>query len=630
MSLKENSFQFGDFVFDREQSVLSQDGKPLSLPPKALKLLSVLLENHGRIVEKEELLREVWLDTFVEEGNITYTVRLLRKILSDNPQQPAFIETVPKRGYRFIAEVAERSSTNGYQPNEIEVTEAASPENPSIWRRGRGVLIGIGLLIAAVGALGAWFLWSRSIASVPQSDRKMMLAVLPFQNLTGDEGQDYFSDGLTEEMITRLGNIDPNRLGVIARTSVMHFKNNPETIDQIGRELQVQYVLEGSVRRDANRVRVTAQLIQTGDQTHVWAREYDREITDLLSLQDEIAREVANNIQSTLGTELRGSTQISTAKNSHAYDLYLKGKYFFNERGAENLREAIGYFEQSSNEDPSFAGAYAGLAASFALLAGYSSVPEAEFIERSRAAAKRALEIDPDLSEAHTALALIVQNYDWDWQTAEAEFKRAIDLDPNNATAHHWYAEHLALLGRFDEALQESELARRLDPLSQIIATDNGEILYVSRQYDLAIQKLREVQRIDPSLGRSHIIIHAYVKKGMFKEAFADIDQWRTTMDEPWIWAELASLAGQAGRAAEAQRAVDKLIELNRHQPLDPSLFFWAYTGMGDKERALAWLQKSYDEHSPILARLKVDPGFDSLRTDPRFQDFLARVHLAG
>ena len=627
MSLKENTFQFGDFVFDLDQSVLSQGGKPISLPPKAIKLLSVLIENHGQIVEKEKLLREVWQDAFVEEGNITYTVRLLRKTLNDKPQQPTYIETVPKRGYRFIADVDERSSTNGYQPKEVEVTEDA-PQSSSIWTGRRGLLVGLGLLIAAALVSGAWLMWPRSSATAPQSNGKMMLAVLPFQNLTGDDGQEYFSDGLTEEMITRLGNIEPNRLGVIARTSIMHYKNNPTTIDQIGRDLQVQYVLEGSVRRDTNRVRVTAQLIQTSDQTHVWAREYDREITDLLWLQDEIAQEVAVNIQSTLGKDRRVATQASTLGDSHAYDLYLKGKYFFNERGADNLRQAIGYFEQSVNEDPNSARAYAGLAAAFTLLASYNSTPEAEFIERSRAAANRALELDPDSSDAHTALALIVQSYGWDWQTAETEFKRAIELDPNNATAHHWYAEHLALLGRFDEALQESEMARRLDPLSMIIATDNGEILYDSRQYDLAIQKLREVQRIDPSLGRSHIIIHAYVRKGMFKEAFADIDQWRTTMDEPWIWAELASLAGQAGRPAEAQRAVDKLIELNRQQILDPSLFFWAYTGMGDKEKALAWLQRSYDQRSRILTRLKVDPAFDSLRDDPRFQSILSRIHL--
>ena len=629
MSLKNNSFRFGDFVYDADETVLIHDGKPVSLPPKALKLLSVLIENRGRIVEKEDLLRQVWQDSFVEEGNITYTVRLLRKSLNDDPQAPLYIETVPKRGYRFIAAVSEKSATNGNQP---EVVERATtpPRRSSIWPDRRGLLIGLSLLIAVILASGAWLLWPGHSGSAQPTQAKMMLAVLPFQNLTGDDAQEYFGDGLTEEMITRLGNIDPNRLGVIGRTSVMHYKNSAATIDQIGRELQVQYVLEGSVRRDANRVRVAAQLIQTSDQTHVWAREYDREITDILSLQDEIARQVAVNIQSTLGTDRTGSTQTSNPEDFEAYDLYLKGQYFFNKRGAENLRQAIGYFEQSVNKDRTSARAYAGLAASYALLSGYTAEPESENIAKARAAVSQALEINPYSSEAHTALALILREYDWNWSAAEKEFQRAIDLNPNNATAHHWYAEQLAMLGRFDEALHESEMARRLDPFSMIIATDNADILYYSRQYDLAIKKLREVQEMEPGFPRVHIVVHSYVEKGMFKEALADIEKWRDTTNEPWIWAELAYVYGRSGRTADAQHSVDRLLGMNKHQPLDASLFLWAYTGMGNKEQTFAWLEKAYDQHSNILTRLKVDPAFDPLRADPRFQELLARVHLAN
>jgi TolB-like protein/DNA-binding winged helix-turn-helix (wHTH) protein/Flp pilus assembly protein TadD len=616
MSLQENNFRFGDFVFDADEMALSQSGKPVSLPPKALKLLSVLLENHGRIVEKEALMREVWEGAFVEEGNITYTVRLLRKTFNDDKHAPHYIETVPKRGYRFIGPLQSLEKVVVEPPKSVTATQ----------RFRRNAVIGFAIIIAVV--LGAWLLWPRPSGTAQPSERKMMLAVLPFQNLTGDDGQEYFSDGLTEEMITRLGNIEPNRLGVIARTSVMHYKNNPATIDQIGRELQVQYVLEGSVRRDANRVRIAAQLIQTSDQTHVWAREYDREITDLLSLQDEIAQEVAVNIQSTLGTKEQHPT--ATPEDFEAYDLYLKGQYFFNKRGAENLQQAIGYFGQSINKDPNYARAYAGQAASYALLSGYSAEPQSEFIAKARGAADQALAIDPNLSEAHTALALIVQNYDWDWQTSETEFKRAIELNPNYATAHHWYAEHLALLGRFDEALHESELARRIDPLSQIIATDNGEILHFSRQYDLAIQELREVEEMEPGLARAHIVVHVYVEKGMFKEALADIEQLRRTSNGPWISAETAYVYGRSGRSTDAQRVVDKLLEMNKNQPIDASLLVWAYTGMGNKEQAFAWLEKAYDQHSNILTRLKVDPAFDSLRDDPRFQDLLARVHLTN
>jgi len=617
MSLKENSYRFGDFVFEADEMVLSQDGKPLSLPPKAVKLLSVLLENRGRIVEKEDLLHEVWQDAFVEEGNITYTVRLLRKLFNDERHAPRFIETVPKRGYRFIA------------PVQIVEEAVAEPSTPVAARQRfrRLTVIGSAVVLVAV-VFGAWLLWPRHSRSAESPQTKMMLAVLPFQNLTGDDGQEYFSDGLTEEMITKLGNIDPNQLGVIGRTSVMHYKNGAATIDQIGRELQVQYVLEGSVRRDEHRVRVDAQLIQTSDQTHVWAREYDREITDLLSLQDEIAQEVAVNIQSTL--EPKEQPQTAAAGDFEAYDLYLKGQYFFNKRGDDNLRQAIGYYERSSNTDPNFARAYAGLAASYALLSGYSAKPQSEYIEKARAAADKALEIDPNLSEAHTALALILREYNWDWKTSEKEFQHAIDLNPNNATAHHWYAEQLAMLGRFDEALHESEMARRLDPLSMIIAADNAEILHFSRQYDLAIQKLREIKEMDPRSTRVHIVIHPYVENGMFKEALTDIEDLRKVSNGPWILAETAYVYGRSGRTGYARREITKLLEMNRRQPLDASLFLWAYTGMGDKEQAFAWLQKAYDQHSNILTRLKVDPAFDSLRDDPRFQDMLTRVHLAN
>ena len=621
MSLKHNSFRFGDFVFDLDEGVLSKDGKPVALPPKALKLLSVLIENRGRIVEKNDLLREVWQDAFVEDGNITYTVRLLRKTFNDDPQAPLYIETVPKRGYRFIGSVQvveETAETAAEAPKSLHIV-------PRLQKR---AVIGFAIVIAVV--VGAWLLWPRPFSKAQPSDRKMMLAVLPFQNLTGDDSQEYFSDGLTEEMIARLGNIEPDRLGVIGRTSVMHYKNNPATIDQIGRELQVQYVLEGSVRRDADRVRIVAQLIQTSDQTHLWAREFDREITGLLPLQDEIAQEVADNIQSTLGTNRTESSKASAPKDFEAYDLYLKGQYLFNNRSGASLRQGIEYFDQSINKDPNFARAYAGLAASYTLLSGYSAEPPSEFIAKARGAADRALVIDPNSSEAHTALALIVQNFDWDWQTAEKEFQRAIELDPNYATAHHWYAEHLALMGRFDEALRESELARQLDPLSQIIATDNGEILYFSRQYDLAVQKLREVEETEPSFGRAHIVIHAYVEKGMFKEALADIKQMRRTTNGPWISAETAYVYGRSGRYAEAKRIADKLLKINQRQRIDASLLVWVYSGMGNTEQAFAWLEKAYDQHSNILTRLNVDPAFDSLRDDPRFRPLLVRVHLAN
>jgi TolB-like protein/Tfp pilus assembly protein PilF len=442
---------------------------------------------------------------------------------------------------------------------------------------------------------------------------------------------EYFSDGLTEEMITQLGNLDPHRLGVVARTSVMHYKHGRVPLDQIGRELVVHYVLEGSVRRASDKVRIAVQLIKVSDQSHLWAREYDRELSNLLSLQDEIAHEVGDEIQLALGSKERteSTSQSSPAPALEAYDLYLKGQYFWNKRTVQALQQAIDYFQQATSKDSGFARAYAGLANSYVLMSGYSGKPQAEFISKARSAALQALRIDERLPEAHTALALIVRNYDWDWQTAEKEFRRAIELNPNYATAHQWYAEHLGLLGRFDEAFRESERARELDPLSLIIATDNGAILYYSRQYDRAIDKLRAVLELDPDFGHAHIVEHAYAQKGMFGKALADLERARRMDENPWLLAEAAYVFGRSGQPAEAQRALDRLEQLNQRQQLDPEVLLWAHLATGDKKNTFEWLERAYSQHSGILTTLKVEPAFDPFRSDPRFADMLRRVRLA-
>jgi len=657
-------YKFDPFVLDVEERVLLRNGRPVAVTPKVFDMLLLLVQNHGCVVSKQKILDTLWPDVFVEESNITFNITMLRKILGDTKREPLYIETVPRRGYRFIAQVEEplnssvtsqiastrieaadseliiggdefKSDLGLAKLPKIELPGAGKSDNAlkaktagEMSRRGRWKTLLAAAAVAGVLVAVGWLLLLRhrsSAQSQPDAGR-LMLAVLPFQNLTGNTAQDYFSDGLTEEMITQLGNLDPDHLGVIARTSVMHYKNNQEPLDQIGRELQVQYLLEGSVRRESDRVRITTQLIQIKDQTRVWSREYDRELIHLLSLQGEIAKEVADEIHLTLGdhTRIEPVSQTLSTKSPEAYDLYLKGQYCWNKRW---LQQAIEYFQQATAKDPNYARAYAGLADCYALMGGYSARPQNEFMPQARTAALRALELDGNLAEAHTALALIVQNYDYDWQTAEKEYRRAIELNPNYATAHHWYAEHLAWSGRFDEALRESERARQLDPLSLVIAVDNGAILYFSRQYDQAIQKLRAVQEMEPNFPRIHIVVFAYVEKGMYTEALADTKNWHEG-SSPWFWSVLAYTYGRAGQQPEAQRALDKLLELNRRQQIDPSALIWAYIGMGNKDQAVIWLEKAYSQHSS-LTTLKVDPIYDPLRSDPRFQDLLRRVGLA-
>jgi TolB-like protein/DNA-binding winged helix-turn-helix (wHTH) protein/Tfp pilus assembly protein PilF len=639
--------RFGaDFELDTQSYRLLRGGRVLKLERIPMEILLLLVERTGQIVNREEIVARVWgKDVFLDTDNsINGAIRKIRQALRDDSEQPRFVQTITGQGYRFIAPLVGEPLAELALPAPPQQTQPAVPVPepqaaqisliparplPSARRLSRPLIF---VLIAAAlfATTGAWW-WFRSHLRAPSqpSSQRLMLAVLPFQNLTGDASQEYFTDGMTEEMITELGNLDPQHLRVIARTSVMHYKNNPAALDQVGRELGVQYVIEGSVRRDADRIRVTAQLIQTRDQTHVWAREYDRELEGVLALQGEIARELADEIELTLGDHGAPGTgrAIQSPENYEAYDLYLKGLYFFNKRTARDLEQAATYFEQAVAKDPKYARAYAGLADSYALMGGYSGRAQTEFMPKARAAALHALELDDKLAEGHTALALIVQNYDWDWQTAEREFRRAIELNPNYATVHHWYAEHLMWRGRFDEALQESERARQLDPLSLIIAADNGAILFYSRQYDRAIEKWRSVLQMDPGFRRAHLIANAYVEKGMFTEALADAN------DHPEIATStlsmLAYINGRSGKTAEAQRALQALLKMDRTRPLDPMYLAWPYIGTGDKDQALVWLERAYAQHSNELVSLKVEPGYDPLRGDPKFKALVQRIGLA-
>jgi len=624
------------FELDMAAYELRRSGHVLKLERIPMEILLFLIEQRGQLVTREQIVDRIWgKDVNVDTDNsINGAIRKIRRVLRDDPDSPRFIQTILGRGYRFIAAVDMPVPEPAAGPplkavsDEPETVPPAVVSKPGIRRW--SVLLAAAVFLIAVA--GIWLLRSSLADRVRPASGRLMLAVLPFENLTGDAAQDYFSDGMTEEMISQLGNLDAAHLGVIARTSVMHYKHSQEPLDQIGRELGVQYVLEGSIRRDSDRVRITAQLIQLKDQTHLWARQYDRELSHLLGLQGEIAHEVSAEIQSALWEHkpLNPPTQPpSSPQNYEAYDLYLKGQYFWNKRTTEGFERAIDYYQQAIAKDPNYARAYAGLADSYALLAPYSTASPMEYMPKARAAALRALELDKDLPEAHTALALIVQNYDYDWQTAGREYQRAIELNPNYATAHHWYAEHLMWRGRFDEALRESERARQLDPLSLIIATDNGAILLYSRQYDRALEKLRTVRELDPSFPRADgLMVRAYEQKGMFADALADIEK-SGPLCNSWTCSELPYIDWRAGHAAQAALAMAKLEQLNRRLPLDPIVFVGPYIGKGNKDQAFLWLNKAYAHHSNALTGLKVDPLYDPLRSDPRYQDLLRRVGLA-
>ena len=649
MDISGQRFRFGPYESRPESRELYKHGFKLKVRPQPLQVLNALLSRAGDVVTREDLRRRLWSsETFVDFEHSLYTsVKEIRAVLGDSAEEPRYIQTLPKLGYRFIApvEVVESAAAAVAPPPaapaipdtpDLIVPTSDAPAAASVGQKPRSWTVAVAAAAALVVALtaGAYFLHLRRAARPQPGISRSVLAVLPFENLTGDPAQDYLSDGLTEEMIAQLGRLDPAHLGVIARTSVMHYKNSPEPLEQIGRELGVQYVLEGSVRRDSDKVRISAQLIQLQDQTHLWSRQYDRELSSLLTLQGEIAQEIADEIQLTLGGDRKrppDRTRATSTASFEAYDLYLKGRYFWNKRSQAGFQQAADYFRQAVAKDPDYAPAYSGLADTLALMSSWHQLPQMEAMPNARAAALTALQLDETLSEAHTSLALIAEIYDYDWPTAEKEYKRAIELDPGYATAHQWYAECLSFEGRFDEAFAESERARQLDPLSLIIATDHAAILYYSRQYDRAIEQFRSVLEMQRDSPRAHMIVSAYVEKGRFEDALADIQNWTEIPESnPYLWGSRAYVYGRWSRREEARRALARFGQVIWNAKSDPILLrAQVYTAVGRKDDAISILQRAYGVHSDALVTLKVEPGFDSLRTDPRFQDLLHRVGLA-
>jgi TolB-like protein/DNA-binding winged helix-turn-helix (wHTH) protein/Tfp pilus assembly protein PilF len=639
-------YRFGAFELRTRTRELYKHGVRLKLRPQAYQVLALLLEHAGECVTREELQQRVWpSDTFVDfENGVNTAIKQLRASLADSAAEPRYIETLPKLGYRMIVPVEFESAVAGERATAAMEESggamasgelAASPIAPPASSRKRLWFTAAAVSVLTIAGLVTFLKWPRAQLTPqrPAPAARIMVAVLPFENLTGDESQDYFSDGLTEEMIAQLGRLDPKEFGVIARTSVMHYQHSAEKVDQIGSELGVQYVLEGSVRRDSERVRINAELIEVGGQQQLWAQQYDRELTNLLVVQGEIAREISDAIQLTLGNPERServSQPTLTPQAYQAYDLCLKGLYFWNKRSVPALQQAIEYFQQAIAIDPNYAPAYAGLANSYVLMPGYTLAPASKYMPKAREAALRALEIHDDLPEAHVALALILENFDWDWNTAEKEYRRAIELNPNYATAHQWYAEFLMWQGRFDEALRESESARSLDPLSLIIGTDRGAIFYFSRQYDRAIEQFHSVRDMDPSFVRVHLVVDAYIQQGRFADALADMDEWRRTSGNGMhIRTRLVYLYGRMGQKDKARAELRKIEVMNKTQPPNHVMMALAYIGVGDNDAALRSLEKGYAERSNLLTALKAEPAYDPLRDDPRFQDLLRRVGLA-
>ncbi|MCH8912571.1 MAG: tetratricopeptide repeat protein, partial [Planctomycetes bacterium] len=457
---------------------------------------------------------------------------------------------------------------------------------------------------------------------------KIMLAVLPFEDMS-PEPQEWFSDGMTEEMIAQLGRLHPKKLGVIARTSAMRFKNTDKGIDQIGRELGVDYILEGSVRRAGERVRITAQLVQVSDQTHLWAQSYNRHVADVFAIQIDVAEQIAR----ALALELLPGEQAALAQaltpSPAAHEAYLRGRYYWNKRTPEGLKKGLEHFQRAVEQDPGYALAYAGVADSYAVMASWNLLPPDEGYPKAKAAATKALEIDDTLAEAHALLAVVAKEYDWDFSRAERGFRKALQLNPGYATAHQWYAEYLAAMGRHEEAIAEIERAEELDPLSLIINAIAGYVCYFASEYDQAIDHCQKALELDPNFATAHYFIGwVYERKGMYGEAIAELQKARTLSGNIDFLAVLAHAYAVSGRTKQARKMLDEVKAFSERAYVSPYVLALIYMGLGEKDQAFAWLETAYAERAINLVVLKVDPRYDELRGDPRFDDLLRRIGL--
>jgi TolB-like protein/DNA-binding winged helix-turn-helix (wHTH) protein/Tfp pilus assembly protein PilF len=629
-------WEFGPFRVDPEQRLLLRGELPISLSPKAFDLLLVLLEHSGQIVLKDDLMKTLWPDTFVEESNLGQHVFQLRKALGDRSLDSSYIATVPGRGYRFaqkvrtIAEdtIAEEESIviASHTRSRVVIDEESSP-TPALPTGKRplrftAVLVGLVLVVFA----GYWA-WHRSHLANPG---RVMLAVLPFENLTGDPEQEYFADGLTEELITQLGRLRHEQLGVIARTSVMGYKHGDKRLDQIGHELSVQYVLEGSFRRAGDHLRITAQLIQVKDQTHLWAQDYDRRPQDILTVQDEVAVAVAEEIQLRLTPQQRTDLAHARTVDPDAYEAYLKGRYFWNKRTEDGFRKAIEYFNQAIAKDPNYAQAYAGLADAYVLLGGYSLMAQEDAMPKAKAAAQKAIAIDGQLADAYTSLGMISEQWDWNFTEAEKDYKEAIKLDPNYSVAHHWYGDgYLALVSRMDEAIAELRKAHELDPLSPIIATDLAKRLCDDHKYDEGVALFWKTLEVDPDFVEAHrYLAQAYARMGRYPDAIAEVQKIKSWEGLDFAMGQLGQIYALQGRRQQAQEIVDKLRLLSTQEHTDPIYLAKVDAVLGEKDLAFGWLEKAYKERSPAMLALNTDPDYDPLRSDPRFQRLTRLVGL--
>ena len=561
--------RFGAFEVDPQAGELRKSGVKVKVQDQPFQVLTALLERPGQLVTRDELRQRVWAaaDTFVDfDRGLNKAMNRLRDVLGDPAENPTFIETVPRRGYRFIARIERRISS---------------------------------------------------------------IAILPLENLSGDPTREYWADGLTDELITHVAKIVDLR--VISRTSAMRFKHSPKSLMEIGRELGVDALVEGSVLLSDRKVRISVQLIDVSADQHLWADSYERELGDVVSLQHQIARVIARQIQSRLTAEQEARVAKGCAVNPEAYDAYLRGRFFWAKRTEEGIEKSFACFKQAIEVAPTYSAAYAGLADSYLMLGIFGTRSPHDFCPKAKVAAEKALELDDALAEAHTSLAGVTSLYDWDWPGAEREYRRALELDPNYAVAHQWYASLLSGLGRHDEALTEVLRARELDPLSLVINAFVGFIHMRARRFDQAIDACAKAIELDPNNPFGRWILARSLDAGdQLREALAQSEQAVTLSGNKHPFtAHLGYASARMGDRRRACDVLDQLRERSKTEYVSPYHFALIYTALDQRDLAFEWLEKAFQERTARLTGELSERVFDPLRSDPRFQELERRIGLA-
>lgn len=609
----QGDFRIGSWLIQPQTHTISRGAQVINVEPKAMQVLVCLAGQTEEVVTKERLIREVWTDTFVTDDVLTRCISELRRAFNDDSKDPRVIQTIPRVGYRLIAPV-----------------QSATEEAVRGRQRTRGLLVALAgafalalLLFASnVGGVRRW-LWRRGPAPKIQS-----LVVLPLENLSRDPEQDYFADGMTEELITELTKI--SALHVISRRSAIYYKGTKKTLPQIAQELGVDGVIEGTVQRSGDRVRVSAQLVEGRTDHHLWADTYDRDLHDVLALEGEVARSIAHEIQLKLTPEENARLVQGRRVSTEAYEAYLKGLYFWNRLSEEDLRKSIDYYQQAIRLTPDFAPAYSGLAFSYTLLASSEFVAPQDAYPEAKELARKALELDENLADAHAALGFALCYSDWNWREAETEFRRAIELEPNAERGHHAYSSYLSAMGRNEEAIAEIKKTLEVDPLSVLARWNFGYYYINAGQPEQAAEEFRKVLEIAAGPDGRQGLGMAYTLENRLDEAIAELQEAvKLSEDSTWCKASLGYAYAMAGKRIAALKVVDDLKQTSKRKYVSAHLIAMVYAGLGDKAAAFQWLETALRQRDDQLPTLKVDPFFASLRPDARFADLLRRIGLA-